>query len=156
VNFVIDLNAVRTAWNGETPNHTYDVETGVLLGEIIRICSRLVVSDEVERRYFRLFKELAGGAHQSPRGLNVINLYIKAKQSSKVDITRRSADLPELSDETCIKDEDVEFARLTSASRSILVTFDEPLRDALVKLGVNVALPSEALTRLRREHEQPT
>lgn len=149
MNFVIDLNAVRTAWTGETPQGTSGLDSGILLGEIIRICSRLIVTDEIDRRYLRLFNELKNGARQSPRAFNVISLYTTAKQSSKVDASRVSSELPHLADESGIKDEDREFARLASISRGILVTYDNPLREALQRLGVETLSPGEALDRVR-------
>lgn len=150
MNFVIDLNAIRTAWTGETPHRVADLDSGILFAQIIQICSRIVVTDEIDSRYLKLFDELKSGSRQSPRAFNVINLYTTAKQGNKIDATRISSELPHLPDESGIKDEDREFVRLASISRSTLVTYDGPLREVLQKIGVQTASPGEALQRLLR------
>lgn len=149
MNFIIDLCAMRSAWTGERPDHTTELDSGVLFAEIIRICSRLVATDEIHTRYMRLFNELKSGPHQSPSAVNVISLYVLAMQSSKVDITRRSSELAPLSNETGVKAEDQEFARLASVSGATLVTHDGPMLQSLRQVGVRVATPREALSQLR-------
>jgi hypothetical protein len=140
---------MRSAWTGEAPDHRTELDSGVLFAEIIRICSRIVATDEIHARYMRLFNELRSAPRQSPTAVNVISLYVLAMQSSKVDITRRSSDLPPLSNETGVKAEDQEFARLASLSGATLVTHDGPLLQSLRQIGVRVATPNEALSQLR-------
>ncbi len=149
MNFIIDLCAMRSAWTGKRPDNAIELDSGVLFAEIVRMCSRLVATDEIHRRYLGLFGELKSGPRQSPTAVNIITLYVMAMESSKVDLTRRSSDLPPLSDETGVKPEDQEFAKLASLSGATLVTHDGPLMQFLRQIGVRVASPSEALIQLR-------
>src|SRR5713226_1008216 len=113
---------MRSAWTGVNPNNSFqDLSATVLFAEILRVCYTLAVTDEIDRRYRHLFGTLRRGRSQSPASLNIVSLYISARQTAgKIDASRRSADLPPLSDETHIKDEDIEFSRLAGISRGIL------------------------------------
>jgi hypothetical protein len=115
---------MRSAWTGENPNNSSkDLSATILFAEILQVCYTIVVTDEIDQRYRHLFSTLTQGRSQSPASLNIVALYTTAWQTTgKIDSSRRSADLPSLSDETHIKNEDIEFSRLAGISRSILVT----------------------------------
>ena len=149
---MIDLNSIRSAWTGIDPNTGQpDLSAAILFALIIHICDTIVITDEISRRYQRLFDTLRQNPTQSARSLNIIYQYSLARHmTGKVDDSRLSTDLPELSDETCIKDEDREFSRVAGISQSILVTFDGPLLDCLTRLRVKAMPPPEALALLQK------
>jgi predicted nucleic acid-binding protein len=141
--FVIDLNVFRSAWTGKNPIGIAEEHSAILLLQIVRKHYKIVVTKEIEKRYMDLFQQLKSKAPQGPKGLNVINLYFRAKQMGIVDNTRHSSDLPPLSNETHIKDEDKHYARLANLTKAILITYDEPLIKALQTQGVEAAKPDD-------------
>lgn len=149
MNFVLDMNVMISAWKGERPDSTEDLTSTVLFAEIIRLCSRLVATVEIDKSYMKKFEALKQGSRQSPQSLNVINVYTQAKIAGKVDISRTTSSLSCLSDESGLDDEDIPFARLASISRSLFVTYEEDMEKFLRTIGVDVASPTEALDRLR-------
>lgn len=146
MNFVLDKNTIISACTGLNPNsRQVDVCSVTLLGQIIEICHRIVVTKEIEIDYIRIFDEIKA-ASQSPIGLMGNKFYFYAKQLGKVDDTRSSSELPPLQNEEGIKDEDIPFARLAAISNSTLITYDGPLRK---KVGGMAQEPREALQRLQ-------
>ena len=142
--FVIDLNVMRTAWIGKDPHGNTDNDCLLLLSGIQKKCDKVIVTDEIDRRYLRLYDELGGKYPQGPSLLNCMKLYLRWKQVRKVDDSRLSSQLPRLRNESKIKDEDIEFARLTSVTGATLVTYDEPLIELGRELGFAAMKPSDA------------
>jgi len=145
MNFVLDKNTLIAACTGVSPNSgQVDVSSLTLMGQIIVICHRFVVTKEIEVDYIRIFDEIKAGM-QSPAIIMGSKFYFYAKELGKVDDNRISSQLPLLQDEIGIKDEDKPFARLAIASNSTLVTYDGPLRR---KLGNRAQEPSVVLQGL--------
>ena len=119
-----------------------------MLSEIQRKCHKVIVTDEIERRYLRLWKGLKLKYPQGPNLLNCMKLYLEWKLTRKVDDSRVSTQLPPLRDECKIKDEDTEFARLTKITGATLVTYDGPLIELGRELGFAAMKPSDALRSL--------
>jgi len=84
-------------------------------------------------------------SRQGPNALNVVRLYYTAKQIGKVDDSRCGAAVPPLSDESNIKDEDKDFARLANLIKATFVTYDEPLIEKLSRIGVKAVKPNDAV-----------
>ena len=145
---VVDLNVMRTAWTSINPYDAWDIDATVLLAQIVKKCHKFFVTKEIDTLYRHLFDQLRLAYPHGPDSLNVVKLYFQAKIYGKVDETRRSAELPSLPDESGIKDEDREFARLANLTGSILVTYDDPLILVLDSLGVSAMTPKEAITVL--------
>jgi predicted nucleic acid-binding protein len=141
--FVIDLNVFHSAWTGKNPNGIPDEHSAILLLRIVEERCKIIVTKEIEKKYWNLFQRLKNQSPQGPRSLNVINLYLRAKQMGIIDNTRRSSDLPPLPDETHIKDEDKDLARLANLTDAVLVTYDEPLIKAVKTQGVTACKPDD-------------
>jgi hypothetical protein len=145
MNFVLDKNTMISACTGENPNtRQVDVSAVTMMGHIIVICHRFVVTKEIEVDYIKIFDQFKAGK-QSPATVMGSKFYFYAKQLGKVDDSRTSSQLPHLQDETGIKSEDIPFARLASISNSTLVTYDGPLRQ---KLGNRAQEPHVVLRAL--------
>lgn len=141
--FVINLNVFRSAWTGKNPSGIAEEHSAILFLQIVRKRCKIVVTKEIEKRYLDLFQRLKNESPQGPRGLNVISLYFRAKQMGMVNNARHSCALPPLPNETHIKDEDKDFARLANLTKAVLITYDEPLIRALQTQGVEAAKPED-------------
>lgn len=139
---------MRSAWTGEDPRGKTDVDCVHLLLGIERKCDKVIVTDEIDRRYLRLWNELKQKHPQGPNLLNCMKLYLGWKLIRKVDDSRASTQLPRLRNESKIKDEDMEFARLTMITGAILVTYDDQLIKLGRELGFAAMEPSDALRSL--------
>ena len=133
---------MRFAWTGVDPE---GYESSQLLYEIYRTCDKIIVTDEVDRRYLNLYDELRNEYPQSPGLLNFGKLYLHWKKIRKVDEERMSSQLPPVPCESSIKDEDKELARLANLTGAVLVTFDGPLIEAGHKCGFKAMRPTDAL-----------
>lgn len=142
--FVIDLNVVRSAWTGVNPSGTPEQHSAILLLQIISKRHEFVVTKEIDQRYWSLFDQLRKAHNQGPRALNVIRLYFLAKQMGIVNSARYASDVPPLPDESHIKDEDRDFARLANLTKAVLVTYDRPLITELERMKVKAVKPVEA------------
>ena len=150
MHFVIDLNIIRSAWNGVGPSGALEQHSAILLLQVVRKCHRFAVTKEIDQRYQCLFDELKNAPRQGPDALNVVRLYYTAKQIGKVDDSRYSSDVPPLPDESHIKDEDRYFVRLANLIKAILVTYDEPLIRKLMSIGVKAVKPDDAVKLVDR------
>lgn len=145
MHFVFDLNTIRSAWSGANPRGTPELHPAILFLQVANKGHRIVVTKEMDSRYVQLFDELKNASRQGPAALNIVHLYYTLKLMGKVDDSRCSADVPPLSEESRIKDEDKEFARLANLTRAVLVTYDEPLIRELTDIGVQAVLPEHAV-----------
>jgi hypothetical protein len=145
VRFVIDLNVIRPAWSGMDPTGVPAPHSAILILQLVNKGHQFAVTKEIAQRYQRLFDELKRPSLQGPSALNVVRLYFTAKQMGNVDNSRCSADLPPLPEESHIKDEDRDFARLANLIRAVLVTYDEPLITELANVGVTAVKPEAAV-----------
>lgn len=101
----------------------------------------LYVTNEIEKQYFKLFKEPKNAA------INIPALYQELKRTTgKVKNKGGSKDnFSRIPNEDRIKDEDIKFARLAFNTDSILVTFDGPLIEILKSKATP---PNELLQRI--------
>jgi len=129
---------MRLSWNG-------DRDSMQLLAIIDTICHKVIVTDEIERRYLHDCEALRKKYPQCPPLLNSSKLYLLWKETSKVDDKRLSHELPHLNGESEIKDEDREFARLAKLTDATLVTNDDPLIGHGHRLGFKTMSVSDAL-----------
>jgi len=125
------------------------------LAEIDRICHRVVVTDEINRRYLQDYHTLRNKFPQGASLLNAGKLYLLWKETGKVDDKRKSSELPPVKGESAIKDEDREFVRLAKLIDAPLVTNDSPLISQGRKLSLRVMNISEALEMALRTQTKP-
>jgi len=116
-----------------------------LLVAIDHICHRVIVTDEIHQRYLQDYEALRKKYPQAPPLLNATKLYLLWKQTGKVDDKRLSHELPRVSGESKIKDEDREFARLAKLTDATLVTNDGPLIEHGHQLNFKTMTASQAL-----------
>jgi Trm5-related predicted tRNA methylase len=114
------------------------------LTQIVNKHHEIVVTREIDQRYQSLFDILKKESRQGPGALNVVRLYYTAKQMRVVNNARSASDVPSLPDESHIKDEDRDFARLANLVRAVLVTYDGPLIRELATKGVLAVTPDDA------------
>lgn len=126
-------------------------ESSQLLLEIQRVCDRIIVTDKINRRYLRLYDELKQTYPHGPELLNFGKQYLLWKQVGKVDDERLSSELPSVSSEIDVKDEDREFVRLACLTNAILVTYDEPLIQLKSKVTCKIMNPTAALRDIRNK-----
>jgi len=143
--FVIDLNVLRTVWTGIDPQGNRDYESWGLFREIYRTCDKIVVTDGINRRYLNLYHQLKEKYPQGADLLNFGRLYLRWKETPKVDEGRMSSQLPPVRCESSIKDEDKEFARLAKLTGAVLVTFDGALIEAGHKCAFKAMTPNDVL-----------
>jgi len=141
--FVINLSVIRCAWTGTNPSGAPEQDSAILFLQIIRRGHKIIVTKEIEQKYLSLFNQLRKGYSHGPSALNAVKLYFFAKQMGLVNNTRYSSDLPPLPDESHIKEEDRDFARLANLTQAMLVTHDEPLIIELESKWITAVKPGD-------------
>jgi hypothetical protein len=133
------------AWTGIAHHEKPDYDCVRLLLDIQKTCERVIVTDEIDRKYRSTYDTLKNKYPQGPKLLHSFNLYFRWKQTKKVDDDRLSRDLPPLNDESEIDEENREFARLAKLTSAVLVTHDGGLIRVAGKLGFKAMTPSAVL-----------
>ncbi|MCG3109357.1 hypothetical protein L3N51_01647 [Metallosphaera sp. J1] len=102
-----------------------------LLLSILKCKHKIYVTSEIEQEYYDLFKRIKSGIYGDVLQ-NVAKYYVQFSQSKKVvRVEGGESNMRALPDESKIKDEDRKFARLAYHRNLILVTYDQPLKEAL-------------------------
>lgn len=144
--YVIDLQVIWFAWTGKAPREQRDTDCADLWLMIQRTCERVLVTDEIDKKYRDVFDQLRQKYPQGPRLLNAFTLYFLWKQSKKVDDSRLSNQIPPLNDESHLEEEDRKFARLAKLTNSVLVTHDSGILKFASTLGYTAMTPLEVIS----------
>lgn len=132
--FILDENVIILAHKQEDDHGVPDRTCRDLLERIIDICHPLILSPWLQDKYWEQLGNLPATSLDSPHVLATLGSVWR--RADKVDNQPNAPAFPE---ETAIpqgSQDDVAIVRLAVATRAILVTTDQPLREDLAATGI--------------------
>ena len=152
LSFVLDENVIICAQTRSDPRGQPDETCFRLIGVINQICHRMVWSMPIYARYRRQLHTRSDRATR-PGLLSLLqDVLLKAEKNTPVADDESLATVPAGEARPGVDPGDLDFVRAAACvPGAVLVTYDDPLRQALAaeslptKLGFSVVTPGQAL-----------